>query len=66
MRMRPASLTAAAPPSRCQVTHSVRLIEVKATISSAAPMRISLVDREALPRRKVCMGGKRTTVSGVR
>ncbi len=48
MRMRPASLTAAAPPSSCQVTHKVKPIEVSATMSRPAPMRTSLVDREAV------------------
>jgi cytochrome c oxidase accessory protein FixG len=48
MRMRPASLTAAAPPSSCQVTHSVSPMEASATTSRPAPMRTSLVDREAV------------------
>ena len=48
MRMRPASLTAAAPPSSCQVTQSVRPMEASASTSSAAPMRMSLVDRDAV------------------
>ena len=48
MRMRPASFTAAAPPSSCQVTHSVRPMEVSASNSSPAPMRMSLVEREAV------------------
>ena len=46
MRMRPASLTAAAPPSSCQVTHSVRPIEASAISSSTPPMAPSLVDSE--------------------
>ena len=46
MRMRPASLTAAAPPSSCQVTHSVSPIEASAISSRAAPMAPSLVDSE--------------------
>ncbi len=48
MRMRPASFTAAAPPSSCQVTHSVRPIDASATSSKPAPMRTSLVDSEAV------------------
>ena len=48
MRMRPASFTAAAPPSSCQVTHSVRLMDASATTSRLAPMRISLVESDAV------------------
>jgi len=61
MRIRPASFTAAAPPSSCQVTHSVRPMEASATSSKPAPIRTSLVDRDAveaitwwLPGFKVC------------
>jgi len=45
MRMRPASLTAAAPPSSCQVTHSVSPIDASASASSAEPTMPSLVRR---------------------
>ncbi len=44
MRMRPASLTAAAPPSSCQVTDSVRPIETSTSSSSEPPTTPSLVD----------------------
>ena len=42
MRIRPASLTAAAPPSSCQVTHSDRPTAAKASASSRHPMMPSL------------------------
>ena len=42
MRMRPASLTAAAPPSRFQVTHSVRPIDVIASTRKVIPLTYSL------------------------
>src|SRR3990172_669244 len=41
MRMRPASLIAAAPPSSCQVTHRVRPIDPSAATSSPAPIKAS-------------------------
>ena len=44
MRRRPASLTAAAPPSSCQVTHSVKPMEARATSRNTVPMASSLVD----------------------
>ncbi len=59
MRMRPASLTAAAPPSNCQVTHSVRPMEASAINSSTAPMAPSLVDSED---RLGCMACRRCSV----
>src|SRR3990167_3678165 len=68
MRMRPASLTEAAPPSSCQVTHNVRPIDMSATTSRLAPMRISLVDREAardLDMRKLCAAGSRAPQQGL-
>ncbi len=45
MRMRPASLTAAAPPSNCQVTQSVSPIEANAISNKAPPMAPSLAER---------------------
>jgi hypothetical protein len=45
MRIRPASLTAAAPPSSCQVTHSVNPIEANAISNKAPPMAPSLAER---------------------
>lgn len=45
MRMRPASLTAAAPPSSCQVTERVSPIEASASTSSTPPMAPSLAVR---------------------
>ena len=46
IRIRPASLTAAAPPSSCQVTHRVSPMESNATNRSTAPMVTSLVESE--------------------
>ena len=43
MRRRPASFTAAAPPSSFQVTHSVRLMDASATSKKPAPRARSLV-----------------------
>ena len=42
MRRRPASLTAAAPPSSCQATHSVNPMEAMATSRNPMPMASSL------------------------
>ena len=53
MRSRPASFTAAAPPSSFQVTHSVRPIEISATNRNPAPIANSLEVRVGLLR----MGG---------
>ena len=50
MRMRPASLTAAAPPSSCQVTHKVRPIDARATTNKLDPMRMNLLESEDLFR----------------
>ena len=49
MRSRPASFTAAAPPSSCQATHSVKPIDATAASRQAAPMSSSLVESEGLP-----------------
>ncbi|GAB2579993.1 hypothetical protein GCM10027034_08610 [Ramlibacter solisilvae] len=43
--MRPASLTAAAPPSRFQVTQSVRPIDARASIRKVMPVATSLTVR---------------------
>jgi len=43
MRKRPASFTAAAPPSSFQVTQSVRLMELSVTSKNTIPMVKSLV-----------------------
>jgi hypothetical protein len=45
MRMRPASLTAAAPPSSCHDTHSVAAVDNSANSKNGAPTRASLVPR---------------------
>src|SRR6185369_14218925 len=45
MRMRPASLTAAAPPSRFHVTHSVRPIEASASTRKLMPLVYSFAVR---------------------
>ena len=38
MRMRPASFTAAAPPSRFHVTHSVMPMDVSASTRNVSPL----------------------------
>src|SRR3990167_711614 len=43
--MRPASLTAAAPPSSCQETHSVATVEIKTSSRKGAPTSINLAPR---------------------
>jgi len=50
--IRPASLTAAAPPSICHVIQSVDPIEIKATVNKAAPIRVSLVESDMTPLAK--------------
>ena len=45
IRMRPASLTAAAPPSSCQDTHSVRAIDSSASSRNGRPTSASLPPR---------------------
>ena len=64
MRMRPASFTAAAPPSSWRVTHRVRPIEVRATTSRPTPMRISFCDSEALARMVVSGSQRRRRREG--
>ena len=50
MRRRPASFTAAAPPSNFQVTHSVKPMDASATSRNTVPMASSLVDSVDLLR----------------
>ena len=45
MRMRPASLTAAAPPSSCHDTHSVALMASKVRIRKGVATRASFIPR---------------------
>jgi hypothetical protein len=45
IRMRPASLTAAAPPSSCQVTHSVSPIQTRDSTRMTLPTLTSLAVR---------------------
>ena len=57
MRKRPASLTAAAPPSSFQVTHKVSPMEARATSKHPAPMARSLVERVGRERMAQCRQG---------
>lgn len=50
MRRRPASFTAAAPPSSFQVTHRVRPMDASATMRNPAPTARSLAVRVGLVR----------------
>ena len=43
--MRPASLTAAAPPSNCQETHKVATVAMKISNKNGVPTISSLVPR---------------------
>jgi hypothetical protein len=45
MRMRPASLTAAAPPSNCQETQSVSAVDISASTKKGVPTMANLAPK---------------------